>query len=71
MGTFQAIRNQAYHSTGDGEPVTAFEDLTALSKVARWVIEWSIDKYQEPIDFEQITAASEALARARKTTSTS
>lgn|SRR5487761_1039771 len=71
VGTFQAIRNQAHHSTGDGEPGAAFEDLAALSKVARWVSDWSLDEYVQPIDFEQLTAASQALARARKTTPTS
>jgi len=68
MGTFQAIRNPAHHSTGDGEPIAAFEDLVALSKVARWVTEWHVDQYHEPIDFAQFPVTSESVVR--KTTST-
>jgi uncharacterized protein (TIGR02391 family) len=68
MGTFQAIRNPAHHSTGDGEPIAAFEDLVALSKVARWVTEWHVDQYHEPIDFDQFPVTSESVVR--KTTST-
>jgi hypothetical protein len=71
MGVFQAVRNQAHHSIGDGEPVQAFEDLVALSKVARWVAGWRVERYYEPpepINIEQITALSEALARTPRTT---
>jgi len=63
MGAFQAIRNPAHHTTGDGDPVAAFEDLVALSKVARWVSEWYVDVYEEPLDLTTITARSEALSR--------
>jgi hypothetical protein len=65
MGAFQAIRNPAHHTTGNGDPVAAFESLAALSKVARWVSEWRIDEYFEPIDLTQISAAQVALAHKR------
>jgi hypothetical protein len=61
MGTFHAVRNPAHHSIGDGEPVTAFEDLAALSKVARWVQDWLVDEYFEPIDVTQLASASGIL----------
>jgi uncharacterized protein (TIGR02391 family) len=57
MGTFHAVRNPAHHSIGDGEPVAAFEDLVALSKVARWVEDWYVDEYLEPIDVTQLAPA--------------
>jgi uncharacterized protein (TIGR02391 family) len=63
MGTFHAVRNPAHHSIGDGEPVAAFEDLAALSKVARWVQDWYVDEYFEPIDMTSLSLASEALIR--------
>lgn len=62
MGTFLAVRNPAHHSVGEGEPVAAFEDLVALSKVARWVEGWRIDEYYEPIDMTQFQSAAQALA---------
>jgi hypothetical protein len=69
MGVFQAIRNPAHHTTGDGEPVTAFEDLVALSKVARWVSEWYIDQYEEPIDLTQVVARTESQTTRKTPTS--
>lgn len=63
MGTFHAVRNPAHHSIGDGEPVAAFEDLAALSKVVRWVEDWYVDEYLEPIDVTQLRLASGALPR--------
>jgi hypothetical protein len=47
-GCFQAIRNPAYHMTGDWNPVVAFEHLAALSVVARWVSEWDLVRYGLP-----------------------
>lgn len=68
MGTFQAIRNPAHHTIGDGDPVTAFESLASLSKIARWVTEWDLERhYEPPLDLAQLTTASEALTH--KTTS--
>lgn len=49
MGTFQAIRNLAHHTIGDGDPVIEFEHLVALSIVARWVEGWNVDKYIAPL----------------------
>lgn len=63
MGTFQAIRNPVHHSIGNGEPIAAFEDLVALSKVAQWVEDWYVDKYCEPIGVTQPVSASEAVPR--------
>jgi uncharacterized protein (TIGR02391 family) len=63
MGTFQAVRNPVHHSIGDGEPAAAFEDLVALSKVARWVDAWNVDEYFEPIDLPPSAPAFEVLAR--------
>lgn len=63
MGTFHAIRNPAHHSIGDGEPVTAFEDLAALSKIARWVEGWYVDEYFEPIDATQLASTPGSLLR--------
>jgi hypothetical protein len=63
MGTFHAVRNPAHHSIGDGEPVAAFEDLAALSKVARWVEDWYVDEYFEPIEPTQLVSASGTFPR--------
>jgi hypothetical protein len=49
MGVFQAIRNPAHHTTGNGDPVLAFEQLAALSTVARWVEDWLVDQYIPPL----------------------
>jgi len=63
MGTFHAIRNPAHHSIGDGEPVAAFEDLAALSKIDRWVEDWYVDEYQEPIDLTPLASAAGTIPR--------
>lgn len=63
MGTFHAVRNPAHHSIGDGDPIAAFEDLAALSKVARWVEDWYVDEYLEQIDLTQLASASGTLPR--------
>jgi len=67
MGTFQAVRNPAHHSVGDGEPVAAFEDLVALSKVARWVDTWYLDEFFERIEATQGISGLEEFIQ--KTTS--
>lgn len=61
MGTFHTVRNPAHHSIGDGEPVAAFEDLAALSKVARWIEDWYVDVYLEPIEVTQLAPTSGTL----------
>jgi Protein of unknown function (Hypoth_ymh) len=48
QGCFQAIRNPAHHMTGDWNPVMAFEQLAALSIVARWVSEWDLVQCVSP-----------------------
>lgn len=48
VGVFLAIRNPAHHTIGNGDPVLAFEQLAALSTVARWIEGWDVDKYSPP-----------------------
>lgn len=48
MGVFQAIRNPSAHLTGDWNPVTAAEQVGALSVVARWVRHWDVVRYVPP-----------------------
>jgi Protein of unknown function (Hypoth_ymh) len=47
-GTFQAIRNPAHHLSGDGNPVTAFHHLVALSQVAHYFRNWKIETHTVP-----------------------
>ena len=49
IGTFQAIRNPAHYLTGDGNLVTAFHHLVALSQVAHWFRSWNIAQYVPPL----------------------
>ena len=64
MGCMLAIRNPATHETGDGNPITCAEQLGTLSTVARWVRNWILERYVEPIDTEQISPAMQkALAQ--------
>lgn len=61
MGTFQAIRNPAVHWTGNGNPVTAAEDLAALSKIAGWVSHWDVVVYRQPFDDSALESAYLAM----------
>ncbi len=45
MGTMKAIRNPAVHWTGNGNPVSAGEQLAVLSVIARWVRYWNVVQY--------------------------
>lgn len=49
MGCYAALRNPANHLSGDWNPFTAFQHLTAFSVVAGWVRDWRIDYYVAPI----------------------
>jgi ABC-type sugar transport system ATPase subunit len=42
MGCFEALRDPAIHTSGDRNPVTASEDLAALSIVSRLVTTWDV-----------------------------
>jgi Protein of unknown function (Hypoth_ymh) len=66
IGTFQAIRNPAHHLTGDGNPVTAFHHLVALSQVAHWFRDWDVLRYAPPPpDFSAMQAAQTISAQAQ------
>jgi Protein of unknown function (Hypoth_ymh) len=55
MGVMMAIRDPAAHETGDGNPITCAEQLATLSMVARWVRNWDVVRYVEPIDTSSIS----------------
>jgi uncharacterized protein (TIGR02391 family) len=62
MGAFQAIRNPAHHTLGEGWPVYAFEQLAALSIVARWIDTWHLDRYVEPVDYANLNTTAVTLS---------
>ena len=69
MGCMMAIRNPSTHETGDGNPVTCAEQLATLSMVARWVRNWTVDRYVEPINIDvshAVVAYQKNLARQRR-----
>jgi len=49
MGCYAAFRNPANHLSGDWNPVTAFQHLTAFSIIAGWVRGWRVEHYVAPI----------------------
>jgi hypothetical protein len=48
VGCFTAMRNPATHQLGQWNPLTAFEYITALSVLARWIDFWDLDMAPPP-----------------------
>lgn len=62
MGCFEALRDPAIHTSGDWNPVTAYEDLAALSIVSRWVTTWDVIRSVQILEPSE-TARTSSVSR--------
>jgi hypothetical protein len=60
IGCMLAIRNPATHETGDANPITCAEQPATPSMVARFVRNWTLERYIGPIDTSTNPLLSEA-----------